>query len=208
MEPNTPPDPKANNSSTRATDNTGKKSELKNKKMLTKLVIIVAALLISIGGFMVLSGALGNDSSKAKNTANSFMKAMTSGNADKAISYGFNVDDSQKLFYQSSTDAIKGNYTFKEAKEKDGKYYVRYDLSSEGNKSARVQLVKVENKWLVEGLFYSYEQLPTIPAADKDTVNNDTVNKDQKALTEECAVESLAAQGPDVINDPRCPSPR
>jgi hypothetical protein len=203
MEPNTLPDPKANISNNIPTDNTGKKAELKNKKMLTRLVIVVAALLISIGGFMVLSGALGNDSSKAKNTANSFMKAMTSGNADKAISYGFNVDDSQKLFYQSSTDAIKGNYTFKEAKEKDGKYYVRYDLSSEGNKSARVQLVKVENKWLVEGLFYSYEQLPTIPAADKDTVN-----KDQKALSEECAVESLAAQGPDVINDPRCPSPR
>ena len=203
MEQNTPPDPRANNSSTRATDNTGKKADLKNKKMLTRLVIIVAALLISIGGFMVLSGALGNDSSKAKNTANSFMKAMTSGNADKAISYGFNVDDSQKLFYQSSTDAIKGTYTFKEAKEKDGKYYVRYDLSSEGNKSARVQLVKVENKWLVEGLFYSYEQLPTIPAADKDTVNND-----QKAPTEECAVESLAAQDPDAINDPRCQSPR
>ncbi len=203
MEPNTPPDPKANNSNNIPTDNTGKKAGLKNKKMLTKLVIIVAALLISIGGFMVLSGALGNDSSKAKNTANSFMKAMTSGNADKAISYGFNVDDSQKLFYQSSTDAIKGTYTFKEAKEKDGKYYVRYDLSSEGNKSARVQLVKVENKWLVEGLFYSYEQLPTIPATDKDTVNND-----QKAPTEECAVESLAAQDPDAINDPRCQSPR
>ena len=203
MEPNTPPDPKANNSNNIPTENTGKKAGLKNKKMLTRLVIIVAALLISIGGFMVLSGALGNDSSKAKNTANSFMKAMTSGNADKAISYGFNVDDSQKLFYQSSTDAIKGTYTFKEAKEKDGKYYVRYDLSSEGNKSARVQLVKVENKWLVEGLFYSYEQLPTIPAADKDTVNND-----QKAPTEECAVESLAAQDPDAINDPRCQSPR
>ena len=100
------------------------------------------------------------------------------------------------------------NRAIKEAKEKDGKYYVRYDLSSEGNKSARVQLVKVENKWLVEGLFYSYEQLPTIPAADKDTADKDTVNNDQKAPTEECAVESLAAQGPDVKNDPRCPSPR
>ena len=203
MEQNTPPDPKANNSSTRVTDNTGKKAELKNKKMLTRLVIIVAALLISIGGFMVLSGALGNDSSKAKNTANSFMKAMTSGNADKAISYGVNVDDNQKLFYKSSTEALKGTYTFKEAKEKDGKYYVRYDLSNEGNKSARVQLVKANNKWLVEGLFYSYEQLPTIPATDKDTVNND-----QKAPTEECAVERPPAQGPDVNKDPRCQSPR
>ena len=203
MEQNTPPDPRANNSSTRATDNTGKKADLKNKKMLTRLVIIVAALLISIGGFMVLSGALGNDSSKAKNTANSFMKAMTSGNTDKAITYGFNVDENQKLFYKSSTEALKGTYTFKEAKEKDGKYYVRYDLSNEGNKSARVQLVKANNKWLVEGLFYSYEQLPTIPASDKDTVN-----KDQKAPTEECAVVSLPAEGIDVKNDTSCSSSR
>jgi flagellar biogenesis protein FliO len=191
------------NNITTETTNNNERKEKQNKKLITIFALVTASLLFLAAGYLLVTKQLMSDSYKAKATANSFMKAMTTGNSNKAISYGYNVSESQKLFYKSSTEVLKGTFTFKESKEKDGKYYVRYDLSSEGNKSARVQLVKVNNKWLVEGLFYGYEQLPTTPAADKDTVNNDL-----KAPTEDCAVQRLPAQGPDVNKDPRCPSPR
>jgi hypothetical protein len=158
-QPNNNNQPTANSVS--APPPAGKKSG-KTKLVLIIIIAIVIVALLALGVYWLIAG-MGQSSAQA--TANNFMSAMTTNNATKALSYSQNPNDDTSLFYQSSAVTLKGSYKFKQIANKDGAYYVLYSVDGGGNKTARVKVVKNNNKWLVSDFYYSSGELTTDPAS-------------------------------------------
>jgi len=134
----------------------------KSKLVLIIIIAVVIVALLVLGMYWLIVG-MGQSSAKAN--ANNFMSAMTTNNADRAVEYAENPSEDTKLFYQSSAVTLKGSYKFKQVKSKDGAYYVLYSVDGGGNKTARVKVVKSNNKWLVSDFYYSSGELTTDPAS-------------------------------------------
>jgi len=155
---------------------TGKKPG-KSKLVVVIAVALAVLVLLALGAYWLLVG-MGQNS--AKTTANNFMSAITSNNATKALSYSQNPNEDTSLFYQSSAVTLKGSYKFKQITNKDGAYYVLYSVDGGGNKTARVKVVKSNNKWLVSDFYYSSGDLTTDPASTgTNQADNQNANQQQ-----------------------------
>ncbi len=161
---------------------TNKKSG-KSKLVLIIVIAVGIVAILALGAYWRING-MGKNSAKA--TANSFMTAMTTNNATKALSYSQNPNDDTSLFYQSSAVTLKGSYKFKQLANKDGAYYVLYSVDGGGNKTARVKVVKNNNKWLVSDFYYSSGELTTDPAST-GTNQADSRNANQQQPQENVA---------------------
>ncbi len=104
------------------------------------LLIILALLFIF---FVFIKG------SQASTTSSLFMRAMTTGDVNTALTLT-DGSDSTKTFLQGMAPGVKATrFSRVESTEKAGKSYYLYLLHGATNKKARTVLQKTDNKWLV-----------------------------------------------------------
>ncbi|MGB4759341.1 MAG: hypothetical protein WBP26_04790 [Candidatus Saccharimonadales bacterium] len=134
-------------------------------------VVLALVIILALGWFFLWS-----PQAQAKRLSNSFMKAMTSGDIDKAVSISGKEDD--RAFLKLAADNVEGSFTLSESSYKDGKGYYLYNLQDAERDYARTVVAKEDGKLQVTSFVYSDSKLSLVPGSSDDDSSSSSENKE------------------------------
>ena len=155
------------------TSNNGSSSGGK-KKFIIGGAAITAVLLI----LFVFVGLPAMAIIQAKSRATDFMQAITAQDVTKALTFVQNGgDDEDKVFLEAASAKVKGDFSFKDGKRLEDKYYALFNLTGGEYKYARTEMINVSGKWYLDGFYYDTQELKLISGGSTSTADKPTANK-------------------------------
>ena len=148
-------------------------------------IVLVALIALGVVGYLfVLAPGV-----QARKTSDSFMKAMTSGNAATAAKYSEGTQSELQVFVPSVQG---GSASYKEGAKQGTNNYYLYTLLNAKNKYARTTVAKVSGAWKVTSFVTSSSSLALIPGNVTSTSTTKTTNTGSSSSTGSCAALTAA----------------
>lgn len=188
--PNTPPAPAA------APQSPAPHPDKSSQKHLI-LIAVIAGFLAIVAALVLAWFFFWTPAAQAKRVSNSFMKAITTGDVDKAVELSGDADS--RDFLEKAADSVKGSYKLSESTYKNSKGYYLYTLSDADSKYARTVIAKDEGKLVVSSFVYTDDKPALVPGDSKDstTSSNSKDDTDDSSSTPTDTSASTSCLGPD-----------
>jgi hypothetical protein len=120
-----------------------------------------------VGWFMWWSPA-----AQSAHTANAFIKAMSTGDTQKAEALSSDQSAGTKKFIEDSAADLKGTFKLSQSAFQQSKRYSLYSSTDAAKKYARVIVAEQSGKWLVNSLVFSNNSLKLVPDSSSQTTTS------------------------------------
>ncbi|HSX08121.1 MAG TPA: hypothetical protein VLG11_04475 [Candidatus Saccharimonadales bacterium] len=146
------------------------------------IVSIVVVLLLIIAALVAGWFTIWSPAAESAHTANAFMKAISSGDTQKAETLSADQSADGKKFIEESASSLKGTFKLSQSSFQQEKRYSLYSSSDAAKKNARLIVIKQDGKWLVDSLVFSNNSLKLVPDSSSQTSTSTTTTAGSDCL--------------------------